>query len=91
MTARDKIIEMAREAGFDPHDMSADFTCNLKDLERFAALVRNAALEEAAVVCEAIGQDAKNALRSAYRTLAQGIERGTNDCANTIRNLKGTK
>jgi hypothetical protein len=35
----DDIIRMAREAGFDPHDMSADFTCNLKDIERFAALV----------------------------------------------------
>ncbi len=34
------VIEMAREAGFDPHDMSADFTCNLKDIERFAELVR---------------------------------------------------
>ena len=36
---RDDIIRMAREAGFDPHDMSADFTCNLRDIERFAALV----------------------------------------------------
>ena len=36
---RDDIICMAREAGFDPHDMSADFTCNLTDIERFAALV----------------------------------------------------
>ena len=36
---RDDIIRMAREAGFDPHDMSADFTCNLTDIERFAALV----------------------------------------------------
>ena len=34
------VIELAREAGFDPHDMSADFTCNLKDIERFAELVR---------------------------------------------------
>ena len=46
------ISELAREAGFDPHDMSADFTCNFKDIERFAALVRAAALEEAAGVCD---------------------------------------
>jgi len=36
---RDDIISMAREAGFDPHDMSDDFTCNLMDIERFAVLV----------------------------------------------------
>jgi hypothetical protein len=36
---REQIIRMAREAGFDPHDMSDDFTCNLMDIERFAALV----------------------------------------------------
>lgn len=42
------ILKLAREAGFDPHDMSADFTCNFKDIERFAALVRAEVLEEAA-------------------------------------------
>jgi hypothetical protein len=36
---RDDIISMAKEAGFDPHDMSDDFTCNLMDIERFAVLV----------------------------------------------------
>ena len=50
------IIEMAQEAGFDPHDMSANFTCNLKDIERFAALVRADAIaderEACAKVCE---------------------------------------
>lgn len=35
---RDKIIRMAREAGFDAHDMSDDFTCNLKDIIRFYEL-----------------------------------------------------
>ena len=87
-----EIIEAAREANkyaCNQTDDSYDWQ-NIRD-ERFATLVRNAALEEAAVVCEAIGQDAKNALRSAYRTLAQGIERGTNDCANTIRKLKEIK
>ena len=36
---REDIIRMAQEAGFDPHDMSDDFTCNLIDIERFAKLV----------------------------------------------------
>ena len=34
-----KIIEMARQAGFDPHDMSSDFTCNLDNIETFAKLI----------------------------------------------------
>jgi hypothetical protein len=49
MTKED-IIRMAREAGFDPHDMSDDFTCNLMDIERFAALV--AAVEREAIATE---------------------------------------
>ncbi len=42
---REDIIRMAREAGFDPHDMSDDFTCNLMDIERFANLVAAAERE----------------------------------------------
>ena len=30
---------MAKQAGFDPHDMSSDFTCNLDNIEAFAKLV----------------------------------------------------
>jgi hypothetical protein len=47
----DDIIRMAREAGFDPHDMSDDFTCNLMDIERFAALV---AAAERKVIAEMV-------------------------------------
>jgi hypothetical protein len=36
---KDEIIEMARQAGFDPHDMSSDFTCNLENINAFAKLV----------------------------------------------------
>ena len=36
---REQILRMAQVAGFDPHDMSDDFSCNLIDIERFAALV----------------------------------------------------
>jgi hypothetical protein len=39
MMTRDEIIKMARQAGFDPHDMSSDFTCNLEDIIAFAKLV----------------------------------------------------
>lgn len=42
---REEILRMAHEAGFDSHDMSADFTCNLHDIERFAALVAAAERE----------------------------------------------
>lgn len=49
---REDIIRMAREAGFDPHDMSDDFTCNLMDIERFAALVAAAEREACAKVCD---------------------------------------
>ena len=36
---KDEIIDMARQAGFDPHDMSSDFTCNLENINAFAKLV----------------------------------------------------
>ena len=49
---RDDIIRMAREAGFDPHDMSDDFTCNLMDIECFAELVAAAEREACAKTCE---------------------------------------
>ena len=35
---REEVIKLAQKAGFDPHDMSDDFTCNLIDIERFAKL-----------------------------------------------------
>lgn len=49
---REQIIRMAREAGFDPHDMSDDFSCNLVDIERFAALVAAAEREACAKACD---------------------------------------
>ena len=49
---QDEIIEMARQAGFDPHDMSSDFTCNLKDINAFAKLVAQHEREACAKVCE---------------------------------------
>jgi hypothetical protein len=49
---QDEIIEMAKQAGFDPHDMSSDFTCNLKDINSFAKLVAQHEREACALVCE---------------------------------------
>lgn len=49
---KDDIIRMAKEAGFDAHDMSADFTCNLLDIERFSNLVAEAEREACAKVCD---------------------------------------
>ena len=45
---REEVIKLAQKAGFDPHDMSADFTCNLIDIERFAKLVAAAEREKLA-------------------------------------------
>jgi hypothetical protein len=59
------IMKLAREAGFDPHDMSDDFTCNLKDIERLyrAAYAAGAAAERkaCAALCSevAAGRDAE--------------------------------
>ena len=53
---QDEIIEMARRAGFDPHDMSSDFTCNLKDINSFAKLVAQHEREACAKVCETYDQ-----------------------------------
>jgi hypothetical protein len=69
---RDDIIQMAREAGCDPHDMSDDFSCNLRDLERFAALV--AAHEREACAWVVINADSD--FRAMKRIAAQIRARG---------------
>jgi hypothetical protein len=33
------VIELAKKAGFDAHDMSDDFTCNLENIVEFAKLI----------------------------------------------------
>ena len=47
MNKEEEIIEMAIQAGFDPHDMSSDFTCNLENINAFAKLVAEKAFKEA--------------------------------------------
>jgi hypothetical protein len=51
---QDEIIEMAKQAGFDPHDMSSDFTCNLKDINAFAKLVAQHEREACAKIAKQI-------------------------------------
>ena len=80
------VIEMAREAGFDPHDMSADFTCNLKDIERFAALVAAAEREACAKVCDEQGVGRKAMEHYAALTYSGA----THDCAAAIRARRNT-
>lgn len=48
----EQIIEMAKQAGCERLPGRWDgWSCHLDELQRFAQLVRNAALEEAAEVC----------------------------------------
>ena len=67
---QDEIIEMAKKAGFDPHDMSSDFTCNLKDINSFAKLVAQHEREACAKVCEDSVEEAGDEL--AWQIRARG-------------------
>ena len=49
---KEKIIDMAKQAGFDPHDMSSDFTCNLDNIEAFAKLIAQHEREACAEICD---------------------------------------
>jgi hypothetical protein len=64
---QDDIIEMARRAGFDPHDMSSDFTCNLENINAFAKLVAEKEREACAKVCEDSVEYAGGTLAEAIR------------------------
>ena len=75
---QDEIIEMAEQAGFDPHDMSSDFTCNLKDINAFAKLVAQHEREACAIVCDDINAKYKWPDDVAERVASQW-------CADSIR------
>jgi hypothetical protein len=79
---RDDIIRMAQEAGFDPHDMSDDFTCNLMDIERFANLVAATEREACAKVCEVFSVDRGMIEDEILKT---GVFSGASMCALAIR------
>jgi len=87
---REDIIRMAREAGFDPHDMSADFTCNLKDMERFAALVAADEREACAKVCEQESNNFGGVAEGPFVTdfgkhTHMSMAAGAQNCATAIR------
>ena len=52
---QDETIELARKAGFDPHDMSSDFTCNLENINAFAKLIAEKAFQDGYSIGEAAG------------------------------------
>ena len=86
---REDVIRMAREAGFDPHDMSDDFTCNLRDLERFAALVAAAERKACAehylkIMRDAVAKETE-ACAQVCENLSDEFHAHAMDCAATIR------
>ena len=50
----EKVLELAKQAGMEVSGRSAVWLANSGNLQAFAQLVRNEALEEAAVKCEEI-------------------------------------
>jgi len=85
------ISELAREARLaEPSHPFNPWGASNEALERFAALVRTAALEEAAGVCD---REARHAYRNdgfdnSYET---GKSVAAKNCAAAIRQLKETK
>ena len=79
------VIELAKQAGFDDKaGWGCDFGCNLSNLERFAKLVRNAALEEAAQKCVNYPEWAHWGQTDNYVIANKGAQ----DCAAAIESLK---
>jgi hypothetical protein len=70
---REDVIRLAREAGFDPHDMSDDFTCNLENIERFADLVASYEREWCAKIVEPSEEHRREA-SWAYLGGVEGVE-----------------
>lgn len=75
------IIELALEAasGMLSYDAEGNWRLGEKEVERFATLVRTAALEEAAKACEKLDEEASHK----EDRLAAGRE-----CASAIRAMK---
>jgi hypothetical protein len=79
------IIELARQAGFHKwYTQPKEHPDHVAIVARFAALVRAAALDEAAGVCDAQGQGRKALEHYASLTYAGAAH----DCAAAIRALK---
>lgn len=82
------VIELAKQAGFQKFLKPADrpeMICDPDAIERFYALVRNAALEQAAQACEA---DHKQAHTYDDEGRSTGLYSNALTCAAVIRNIK---
>ena len=82
---RELIIKLAKESGFDAHDMSCDFSCDLINVEKFAELVAAHEREACAMICE---KQIKSYMSKKYSTdpLCGYRERfAANQCAEAIR------
>jgi hypothetical protein len=92
------IERLAREAGMNTSMWeygagSMAFTLGIEGvargaIERFAALVRNEVLEEAATVSDQVGINALIRWKQRFDPFDQGAEAGADACSEAIRALK---
>lgn len=76
----EKVIELAKQAGFIEEDeVTYEWSCFYDEIQRFAELVRNEALEEAANACDERGK---------YWCKGSDSAREAASCATVIRSLK---
>jgi hypothetical protein len=80
------IERLASEAGFTVYNGCCDGIT--ADLKRFAALVRNEVLEEAATVSDQVGINALIRWKQRFDPFDQGAEAGADACSEAIRALK---
>ena len=82
------IERLAREAGLS--DWLARYQID-EPLQRFAALVRNEVMEEAATVSDQVGINALIRWKQRFDPFDQGAEAGADACSEAIRALKDKK
>lgn len=74
----EKVVELAKQSGLDVYETLEEVDGKFTALQRFAQLVRNETLEEAANACEELAKD--------WGDCAE--ESGMHDCKRMIRSLK---
>ena len=77
---KEQIIDMARQAGFDSHDMSSDFTCNLDNIEALVRLVAEHEREACAEICDGFYLSWIE-IQGRYEFMGEGAS----ECAGAIR------
>lgn len=81
----DKIIEAARSSGFANQFPTGQM---LGMFERFYAIARAEALEDAAKVCESIANEYERTEGRKYPEMKSDAQTGASDCEYAIRALK---